>query len=144
MYRKELLTIKLGTLAIAALSTTGQTIMAHPSTSFSQSQNNAINTLKVSESVLRVWNPASIADNRNTVVVHCNSGKGRTGTAICAILLYMGYCENMDETLRFFGHQRFVCGKGVSQPCQLRYLYYFEGFYKKQIKSPSVKRLRAI
>jgi len=47
MYRKELLTIKLGTLAIAALSTTGQTIMAHPSTSFSQSQNNAMNTLKL-------------------------------------------------------------------------------------------------
>jgi len=78
------------------------------------------------------------------VVVHCNSGKGRTGTAIVAILLFMGYCQNVDDCLRFYGHRRFVCGKGVSQPCQLRYIYYFEGFYKRQIKSPSVKRLRAI
>lgn len=77
-------------------------------------------------------------------MVHCNSGKGRTGTAICAILIYMGYCDSLDDCLKFYGHQRFICGKGVSQPCQLRYLYYFEGFYKKQIKSPSVKRLKAI
>jgi hypothetical protein len=84
------------------------------------------------------------ADKERVVVVHCNSGKGRTGTAIVAILLFMGYCQNVDDCLRFYGHRRFVCGKGVSQPCQLRYIYYFEGFYKRQIKSPSVKRLRAI
>lgn len=77
-------------------------------------------------------------------MVHCNSGKGRTGTAICAILLFCGYYDNLDDCLRFYGHQRFTCGKGVSQPCQLRYLYYFEAFQRKQIKSPSVKRLRAI
>lgn len=57
------------------------------------------------------------ADPQNLIVVHCNSGKGRTGTAICAILLYMGYCDSIDDCLRFYGHQRFVCGKGVSQPC---------------------------
>ena len=76
--------------------------------------------------------------------MHCNSGKGRTGTAICSILLFIGFHDNLDDCLRFYGHQRFTCGKGVSQPCQLRYLYYFEAFYRKQIKSPSVKRLRAI
>jgi phosphatidylinositol-3,4,5-trisphosphate 3-phosphatase and dual-specificity protein phosphatase PTEN len=76
--------------------------------------------------------------------VHCNSGKGRTGTAICAIMLYLGFFDNIDDTLKYYGHQRFICGKGVSQPCQLRYLYYFEGYYKKQIKSPSCKRLRSI
>ena len=78
------------------------------------------------------------------IVVHCNSGKGRTGTAICAILLFMGYFNNVDDCLRFYGHQRFTCGKGVSQPCQLRYLYYFEAFYRQQIKSPSIRRLRGI
>jgi len=39
---------------------------------------------------------------------------------------------------------RFTCGKGVSQPCQLRYLYYFEAFYRQKIKSPAAKRLRGI
>lgn len=86
----------------------------------------------------------SVADPNHVIIVHCNSGKGRTGTAICAILLYMGYCNTIDDCLRFYGHQRFICGKGVSQPCQLRYLYYFEGFYKRQVKSPSIKRLCAI
>lgn len=83
-------------------------------------------------------------DPQHVIVVHCNSGKGRTGTAICAILLYAGFYDNLDDCIRFYGHQRFTCGKGVSQPCQLRYLYYFEAFYRRQIKSPAVKRLRGI
>ena len=32
----------------------------------------------------------------------------------------------------------------MTQPCQLRYLYYFEAFYRHKIKSPSVKRLKGI
>ena len=55
-----------------------------------------------------------VEDPEHIVVVHCNSGKGRTGTAICAILLYIGFSDNMDDCLRFYGHQRFICGKGVS------------------------------
>lgn len=53
----------------------------------------------------------------------------------------MGFFDNVDDCLRFFSHQR---GVAVSQPCQLRYLYYFDAFYRKKIKSPSVKRLRGI
>lgn len=60
------------------------------------------------------------------------------------MLLFCGYYDSLDDCARFYGHQRFTCGKGVSQPCQLRYLYYFEAFQRRQIKSPSVKRLRAI
>jgi hypothetical protein len=56
-------------------------------------------------------------DQEHVIVVHCNSGKGRTGTAICAILLYAGFYDNLDDCIRFYGHQRFTCGKGVSQPC---------------------------
>jgi phosphatidylinositol-3,4,5-trisphosphate 3-phosphatase/dual-specificity protein phosphatase PTEN len=76
--------------------------------------------------------------------VHCNSGKGRTGTAIVCFLLFCGFFDNVDDALKFYGQRRFTCGKGVSQPCQLRYVYYFESFYKKIVKSPAVKRLRGI
>ena len=82
-----------------------------------------------------------IADPERVIIVHCNSGKGRTGTAICAFLLFCGFFGNVDDCLRFYGHRRFTCAKGVSQPCQLRYLYYTESFYRKYIISPSVKRL---
>ena len=56
----------------------------------------------------------------------------------------MGYFDNVDDCLRFYGKMRFTDTKGVSQPCQLRYLYYFEAFYRAKIKSPSVKRLKGI
>lgn len=83
-------------------------------------------------------------DPNNVVAVHCNSGKGRTGTAICAFFLYCGFLDNVDDCLRFYGQRRFTCGKGVSQPCQLRYLYYFEALYKKMYRLPAVKKLKGI
>ena len=43
------------------------------------------------------------ADEENVIIVHCNSGKGRTGTAICALLLFLGYFKNVDDCLRFYG-----------------------------------------
>ena len=46
------------------------------------------------------------------IIVHCNSGKGRTGTGICAILLMCGYFDDADEALKFFGHRRFDDRKG--------------------------------
>ena len=44
------------------------------------------------------------ADSENVIAVHCNSGKGRTGTVICAIMLYIGLYDNAEDCLRLYAH----------------------------------------
>lgn len=122
--------------------------MDRPSLSSIRSLKRVTNISKVSQHSSKCLSSDNsfvpIADPENVLIVHCNSGKGRTGTAICAVLLFMGYFDNADDCLKFYGQQRFTCGKGVSQPCQLRYLYYFEAFFRNKIKSPAAKKLRGI
>jgi phosphatidylinositol-3,4,5-trisphosphate 3-phosphatase/dual-specificity protein phosphatase PTEN len=56
----------------------------------------------------------ALEDERNVVVIHCNAGKGRTGTAISCLLLYSGFVENMDDANKFYGMRRFSSGIGVT------------------------------
>ena len=113
-----------GTLGAESPAITGLTITDHLLLSSFRLLNRDITILRVS-STLRSFSYVClendrffvfyiIADPENCLIVHCNSGKGRTGTAICAILLFLGYFDNVDDCLRFYGHQRFTCGKGVS------------------------------
>jgi protein-tyrosine phosphatase len=65
-------------------------------------------------------------NKHNVVAVHCNHGKGRTGTTIIAFLMFTGFFEKFDEALTFYNKRRFISlTYGVSQPCQKRYLGYF-------------------
>jgi len=84
------------------------------------------------------------ADPENVVVMHCNSGKGRAGTACCCLLLFSGFFDNVVDCAKLFGARRFTDEKGVSQPCQVRFIHYFEGFYKRIVKSPQIKTLKSI
>lgn len=58
--------------------------------------------------------------------------------------MFSGLAENAVDAITYYGWKRFEHGNGVTQPSQVRYVHYFEGVYKRQIQSPSVKILEKI
>lgn len=48
------------------------------------------------------------------MVIHCNSGKGRAGTACTCLLLYIGAYDNIADCAKLFGARRFTDYKGIS------------------------------
>ena len=60
-------------------------------------------------------------DEKNVIGVHCKARKGRTGTFICCLLLYMNVFSTVDECLQYYGMMRVENGKGVTIPNQIRY-----------------------
>ena len=75
-------------------------------------------------------------DEKNVIAVHCKAGKGRTGTLICCLLLYMNVFDNSDECLQYYGMMRAENGKGVTIPSQIRYVNYFEKIIKDNMTHP--------
>lgn len=80
-------------------------------------------------------------DKNNVLVVHCNAGKGRTGTIICCYLLFLGYFKEVEECLKFYSKKRFDEGDAVTQPGQVRYVKYFFEALKNKIHFPLRKKL---
>ena len=75
-------------------------------------------------------------DKKNVVAIHCKAGKGRTGTFISCLLLYMKVFETAADCLKYYGMMRVENGRGVTVPSQIRYVFYFEQILKKNIKCP--------
>ena len=75
-------------------------------------------------------------DEKNVIAVHCKAGKGRTGTLICCLLLYLKVFDNSDECLQYYGMMRAENGKGVTIPSQIRYVNYFEKIIKDNMAHP--------
>ena len=69
--------------------------------------------------------------SKAVVAVHCRGGKGRTGTAVVAWLLYSKQQPNSDVAMDFFAKKRTELTKkgklqGIETPSQKRYVKYFE------------------
>jgi len=75
-------------------------------------------------------------DNKNVVAIHCKAGKGRTGTFISCLLLYLNIFDTAADCLKYYGMMRVENGKGVTVPSQIRYVFYFEQIIKNNIESP--------
>lgn len=72
------------------------------------------------------------------------AGKGRTGTIICCYLLFSGKFQKTEDAFNYYSSKRFSSGEGVTQPCQRRYVFYFEKLLREKIYFPLVRTLTSI
>ena len=75
-------------------------------------------------------------DPENVVAIHCKAGKGRTGTFISCLLLYLNIFDNAADCLKYYGMMRVENGRGVTVPSQIRYVFYYEKILKQNIRTP--------
>lgn len=66
-------------------------------------------------------------DPQNAAFVHCKAGKGRTGTMICAYLLYSGAAASAEAAMDVYAAARSWSKKsGVNVPAQRRWVEWFD------------------
>lgn len=80
----------------------------------------------------------------NVVAINCLAGKGRTGTLICCYLLYSGRLCDPSQAMFYYKNKRFYEGGGVTQPSQIRYIYYFAQVLNEGIRSPNILQLKSV
>lgn len=73
-----------------------------------------------------------LADKSNVVIVHCKAGKGRSGSFICALLVYSRAVRSAYEALRWFEWARGGTRSGVTIPDQIRWVAMLERWVNKK------------
>jgi len=74
----------------------------------------------------------------STLAIHCRGGKGRSGSMVCAWLLFTRECEDAEDALTLFALQRTELGlgrrklQGVDTPSQKRYVHQLEKLLRTQ------------
>lgn len=59
-------------------------------------------------------------------------------------MLFSGAFQTAEEAIEFYGKKRFKHGIGITQPCQIRYVKYFEQILKEHVVAPTIKTLKGI
>ncbi|KAL6055483.1 Telomerase protein component 1 [Balamuthia mandrillaris] len=83
-------------------------------------------------------------DSRNTAVIHCKAGKGRTGTAISSYFLYCGMYDHPAEAMYHFAIKRSASANGVTVPSQIRYVKYLSKLLKGKMPTQVLRTPRQL
>lgn len=75
-------------------------------------------------------------DPENVIAVHCKAGKGRTGLAIAAYMVFMEGCSDAYQAVEQFNFRRTEDMKGLRIPSQIRYIHYFHNFLLSSFSKP--------
>lgn len=65
------------------------------------------------------------ADRNNVAVVHCLTGKGRTGSILACVLAWIGEFSSPLEALNYVANRRKLSIEELTIPSQRRYIQYF-------------------
>ena len=85
-----------------------------------------------------------LKDDENVAAIHCKAGKGRTGTMICAYLLFTGVALNSVIAFEMYGTRRSKEKRGVTVPSQRRYIQHFETYLSCNFQRPYFKLIPKI
>ena len=78
------------------------------------------------------------------IAIHCKAGKGRTGSMICAYLIFSGLANSSKEAMDLYAERRSKELKGVTVASQRRYLQHFETFLNLTFQRPFYKQIPII
>ena len=65
------------------------------------------------------------ADKNNVAIVHCLTGKGRTGSILACVLAWIGEFPSPLEALQYVADRRSLSIEELTIPSQRRYIQYF-------------------